>query len=121
VNVRQAVDGALGDPLYFRRGPTTGAQFQATADLRFRRTERVRIETAVAGPVDDASARFLDRNGQPMAVPVTATVREDKDGTRWMVTEMALTPLAPADYVIELIATRQGKTEKAVAAIKVVP
>ena len=34
-------------PLYFRRGPTTGNRWLPAADLRFSRTERVRIEIPV--------------------------------------------------------------------------
>jgi hypothetical protein len=37
-----------------------------------------------------------------MAVPVTAAVRTDADGVRWQSAELALAPLAPGEYVVEL-------------------
>jgi VWFA-related protein len=87
--------------LFVRRGAATGNQETPTADLRFRRNEQIRVEipTALSDPV---TARLLDRTGKPLAVPVTAVVRDDPDGSRWATAQLALAPLAPADYVIEL-------------------
>jgi hypothetical protein len=45
--------------------------------------------------------------GNPLAVPVTAAIREDADGSRWMTAHLALAPLAAGDYVIELTAGKQ--------------
>jgi hypothetical protein len=101
----------------WRRGPTTGPKYEMTADPRFRRSDRVRIEhaTTAAGA---ATARMLDRAGSPMAVPVQVTERADESGEfRWIVAEAALAPLAPGDYAIE-VTLDQGK---AVTAFKVVP
>ena len=44
-----------------------------TADLRFRRSERLRVE--VPSAADVAAARLLDRTGKPLAVPVAAATR----------------------------------------------
>ena len=87
--------------LFFRRGPATANRDVPTADLRFRRSERLRVDvpTPAAGTV---TARLLDRNGNALAIPVTATVRDDPDGSRWQSAEVALAPLAPADYLVEL-------------------
>ena len=54
-------------------------------------------------------------------VPVAATTRLDADGTRWVVGDVALTPLAPGDYLIEIAIRQQDREQKALAAIKVVP
>jgi hypothetical protein len=35
-------------------------------------------------------------------VPLTTATRNDADGTRWLTAEVALAPLAAADYVIEI-------------------
>ena len=86
--------------LVFRRGPSTANRDAATADLRFRRTERIRVEVPGLGAATP-DARLLDRNGAPLAVPVTAGVRE-ADGTAWGTAEAALAPLAPGDYLIEI-------------------
>src|SRR6185503_17501324 len=87
--------------MFVRRG--AGNRESPTADLRFRRNEQLRVEIPVAAS-DPPSARLLDRNGQPLAVPVTAAVRDDADGSRWHTAQLSLAPLAPADYVIELTA-----------------
>jgi len=35
-------------------------------------------------------------------VPVVAAIRDDPDGSRWQTAQLALAPLAPGDYVIEI-------------------
>ncbi|HVZ22448.1 MAG TPA: hypothetical protein VG871_15350, partial [Vicinamibacterales bacterium] len=48
-------------------------------------------------------AELLDRTGKPIAaIPVTAATRTDPDGTKWATGELALAPLAPGDYIVEL-------------------
>ena len=97
--------------VFIRRGPLTGNKELPTADLRFRRSERVRVE--VPSAVDVTSARLLDRTGKVMAaIPVAASTRTDADGTRWATGELLLAPLGPADYVIEVVA---GDTRTLVA------
>ena len=97
--------------VFIRRGPMTGNKELPTADLRFRRSERVRVE--VPSAVEVTSARLLDRTGKVMAaVPVAASTRTDADGTRWATGELLLAPLGPADYVIEVVA---GDTRTLVA------
>jgi VWFA-related protein len=89
--------------MFFRQGPTTGNRQVATADLRFRRSDRVHVE--VPAPTSDPiTARLLDRTGKALAIPVTAMVRDDADGSRWRVADVTLAPLAAGDYLIELTA-----------------
>lgn len=87
--------------LFVRRGPSTGNKDVATADLRFRRSEQIRVEIPTVSS-DAVTARLLDRTGKPLAVPVTAAVRDDADGSRWVTAQLALSPLAPGDYVVEI-------------------
>jgi hypothetical protein len=96
-----------------------------TADLRFRRNEQVRVEipAASSGPV---TARLLDRTGKPLAVPVTATVRDDADGSRWVTAQLALAPLAAGDYVIEIVSGSGGSgapggERRMISAFRIVP
>jgi VWFA-related protein len=107
----------LGEAVMWRRGPTTGPKYAMTADPRFQRSERVRLEhaTIAAGqPV----ARMLDRGGNPMNVPVLVSERQDASGEfRWLVADAVLAPLAPGDYAIELTLDET----KEVTAFKVVP
>lgn len=95
-----------------RRGPTTGLAYQATADPRFRRTERLRAEVPILteGPLTGAG-RVLTREGQPLALQVTMTERTDeRSGTRYLVGDVTLAPLAQGDYVLELQAGRASAT-----------
>ncbi len=95
-----AAPEAIG-ALFVRRGASTGNKEVPTADLRFRRNEQVRVEIPTQSS-DPVTARLLDRTGKPLAVPVTAAVRDDADGSRWVTAQLALAPLAPADYAIEI-------------------
>jgi hypothetical protein len=102
--------------VFFRRGATTGNRDVPTADLRFRRSDRLRVD--VPAPTADAvAARLLDRNGNALPIPVAGTVRDDADGSRWRSAELALAPLAAGDYLVEL-ATGTGRT---LIAFRVIP
>ena len=110
-------EAALGEAVLWRRGPTTGLQHRRTADPRFLRSERLRLEHATTLP-DAASARMLDRNGNPLNVPVQVGERQDaSSGFRWIVIDAALAPFAPGDYAIEVT---QGAA-KQVTGFRVVP
>jgi hypothetical protein len=95
----------LPKPALFRRGPATGNRLEPATGVTFSRTERVHLELALEAGMKDPSARFLDRTGQPMALPVTVGERTDPDGTRWLTADVTLAPLAPGNYAIELAAT----------------
>jgi len=114
--------GALG-AIYIRRGPSSGNKEVVTADLRYRRSDRIRVEVPGVSPT--ATARLLDRRGKPLAVPLTTATRNDADGTRWLTAEVALAPLAAADYVIEFTgeAGRAGGAggKRTLVAFRVVP
>ena len=105
-----------------RRGPGTGRLFVPTADARFRRTERLVVETPLVSKAATVSARLLNRAGQPMAVPVTLTERTDGlPSARVSIAEVSLAPLAPGEYVVEVIATEGTKTETVSFAMRIVP
>jgi len=102
--------------LWVRRGPASGNRDVPTADVRFRRSEQLRVEI-LSRSTDPATGRLLDRFGKALAVPVSVGQRSDADGSRWMTAQLALAPLAPADYVVEL---SQGSA-RTLAAFRVVP
>jgi VWFA-related protein len=102
--------------VFFRRGPGTANRDAPTADLRFRRAERLRVDVPTPA-ADMVTARLLDRNGNALSIPVTAAVRDDPDGSRWQSAEVALAPLAPADYLVELTSPA-GRT---LLAFRVIP
>jgi VWFA-related protein len=89
--------------LIVRRGPFTGLKEVPTADLRFRRSEQMRIEVPAPGSSTPlTSARLLDRNGKAMAVPVATAFRDDGEGVRWVTAQVPLTPLGVGDYIVEI-------------------
>jgi hypothetical protein len=102
--------------LFIRRGPSTANKEVPTADLRFRRSESIRLEIPTTADAAGA-ARLLDRTGKPLAVPVAAALREDADGSRWLTAQLALAPLAPADYVIELTISER----RMLSAFRIIP
>jgi VWFA-related protein len=102
--------------IVFRRGVTTGNQPMATADLRFRRTERISIDVPTTS-ADAGTARLLSRGGQAMTIPVASAIRDDADGSRWRTAQLALAPLAPGDYVVE----QSSGTETTLTAFRVLP
>jgi hypothetical protein len=102
--------------MFFRRGSATANRDVATADLRFRRSDRLRVDVPSPG-AENVTARLLDRAGAPIAIPVSAMVRDDADRSRWLSAEVALAPLAPGDYVVEIVAG----TSRTLAAFRVIP
>jgi VWFA-related protein len=106
----------LGEAVMWRRGPSTGPRYLRTADPRFTRSERIRLELAAAS-TEAASARVLDRLGKPLQIPAQVTARQDPGGFSWIVVDAALAPLAMGDYAIEVT---QGAA-KQITAFKLVP
>jgi VWFA-related protein len=119
-DVSEAAASVLGQPIVFRRGPYAGPGFQPTADLRFRKAERIRLDVPLAAQVDSVAGQLLDRKGQPLRVPVTTGLREDA-GQAFLTAEVVLAPLAPGDYVIEVSARRGERTDKVLTALRIVP
>jgi VWFA-related protein len=92
---------ALGESLMFRRGPSTGPRYLATADPRFQRSDRLRLE--IPAQLDgNAAVRLLDRTGKLLQVPVTTSERRDDAGFRWVVVDATLAPLALGEYAVEV-------------------
>lgn len=102
----------LGEPILLRRGPATRQRYLRTADLRFQRNDRLRIEIPTNG-ADTVSATLRDSTGAALPVPITLTERADDSGTwRWVVADVPLAALAPAVYAVEV---RQGGVTRATA------
>jgi VWFA-related protein len=101
-----------GAPLVLRRGPSTGIAYVPTADLRFRRQERIRIE--LSSPREAVTAALVDRRGKPLEIPVRV---EPATPERGLIAEVSLAPLAAGDYAIVLTL---GETRLAVP-VRVIP
>lgn len=94
---------AIGEAALWRRGTSTGPQYVRTADARFQRSDRMRLEFASDSAA--ATARLLDRAGKAIQVPVQVSERVDAaEGVRWIVADITLAPLAPGDYAVEITA-----------------
>jgi VWFA-related protein len=94
---------AIGEAVLWRRGTSTGLQYVRTADSRFQRSDRMRLEFATG--TTGATARLLDRAGKALQVPVQIGERADAaEGVRWIVADVTLAPLAPGDYAVEVTA-----------------
>lgn len=93
---------SLGESLMLRRGPSTGPRYVATADPRFQKSDRLRLEMPTLLDAN-ATARLLDRTGKPLLVPVTTSDRRDETGGfRWVIVDATLAPLAPGEYAVEV-------------------
>jgi len=119
-DVSGSTASVLGQPMLFRRGPYSGTGYQPTADLRFRKAERIRVDLPLGGAIDSSAAQLLDRKGQVLPIPVT-TGQRDEGGRRFLTAEVTLAPLAPADYLVEVSVRRGEKTEKKLTAFRIVP
>ena len=114
------LESSAPQPLMYRRGPATANRVQPAADLRFSRTDRLRLELPVDAGSQPGEARVLDRAAQPLAVPATVSQRTDTDtGQRWLTVDVVLAPLAPADYLIEIALKRGPTEERILTAIRV--
>ena len=107
--------------LALRRGPSTGLAYIPTADPRFRRTERLRIEVPVASAGFTGTGRLLTREGKPLQVVVNVSAREDAKGQHLAVGEAVLAPLAAGEYVLELSLAKDGKTEAVSYGFRLIP
>lgn len=108
-----------GGVMFYRAGQgAAGREFQ-TADVRFRRNERLRVAIPAPATVS-VTARLLDRAGKEMPVPLTTSRVDDGEGVSWQTAQLTLAPLAPGDYVIELTTATGADAHIALAAFRVV-
>jgi len=110
----------MGKPLLFRRGSATGPGFVPTTDLRFRRTDRLRVDVQIAAALESMTAALLDRTGKPLALPVTLVERTE-NGVRYVSGDVTLAPLAIGDYLIEITHRADAGPTSAFVAFRIVP
>jgi VWFA-related protein len=108
--------------LAMRRGPSTGLAYLPTADPRFRRTERLRLEVPLMAEGFTPTGRMLTREGQPMPLIVSYTTRVDEArNVRFGVAEVVLAPLAEGEYVVEVSLEKNGKTDVVSYGFRIIP
>ena len=105
-----------------RRGPSTGLAYLPTADPRFRRTERLRAEVALASEGFTGAGRLLTREGQPTPLVVSFSTRVDAaTEQRFGVADVTLSALAEGEYVLELTLQKNGTTDVVAYGFRIVP
>jgi VWFA-related protein len=118
---RPAAAPVAGEPVIFRRGPTTGNVLQKSTGREFSRTERLHIEM-LPGEASGWTGALLDRTGKTLPIPVPTGERTDAaTGQRWLIADLTLAPLGAGDYAIELTVQRAGEPVKILKAIHVTP
>ena len=122
-SVRVVVPEAAGGSgaVFFRRGPATGNREVATADLRFRRGDTLRVMVPADSGTMPAGARLLDRTGKALAIPVAVSVVDEPDGSHWLVAQSALAPLGTGDYLIEVSGMVGSGERRSLVAFRVIP
>ena len=103
-----------------RRGPGTGLKFVLAAEPRFRRTERLRIETALPAEAKVAGGRVLTSQEQPMALVVNYS-KEETGGRAFGIAEVVLAPLAVGQYALELAFDVDGQRQTVSYAFRIIP
>jgi VWFA-related protein len=110
----------LGQPMLFRRGPTSGNRLVPAGSFQFSRTERAHLEFPAAADVKPGTARLLDKSGEPLSIPVTTSERTDaQTGQRWLTADVTLAALGAGDYVIEFTTGDATAQKKVLTAIRV--
>lgn len=107
----------VGQPRAFRGAPSLRSPLQPMADGQISRLERLRVEWPVLGPVDQRAARLLDRTGKPLGGPLPfAPLPPDRQA---LAVDIPMAALPAGDYVVELVATTAGESERRLLAFRV--
>lgn len=99
----------LGRVSLFRATPSSRSPLVPISAPLMRRTERLHLEWDVLADLHTRSARVLGKDGQPRAVQVTVSERPVEATTSGaamrprVMADVVLAPLAPGDYVVELV------------------
>ena len=110
----------LGTPRLFRQRPGAGSPLAPTADPRYSRTERLRVEVPAGGALEDVSGELLDRTGKPIRVPVTCSARHGTPQDPASADcDITLAPLAAGDYGIRVAVTMAGRRHEVFTAFRV--
>jgi VWFA-related protein len=112
------LDPALQQPLLFRRGLSTGNRLQPAAGFQFSRTDRLHLELPIS-TATPGTGRFLDRNAQPLQIPVQVGDKTDAEGQRWLTADATLAALGAGDYVLEVTLNAEGTERRVLTGIRV--
>jgi hypothetical protein len=119
LDVSATPGGILGEPVIYRAATAGSAPLRAAADFQFWKTERVHAEFAVDGALERREGHVLTKDGSVVAVPVQIT-EKDRDGHPIVAADVGLSALASGDYVLEVVAVRNGVEAKKYVPIRIV-
>jgi VWFA-related protein len=104
-----------GLPVVYRSDAAGRMAPAPVADFQFRRSDRLRVQWPVQQPLDERSARILDRRGNLLAVPASVALTDDLVNV-----DVPLASLTEGDYLVELLLARDGRSERKLVAFRVV-
>ena len=117
--VKVTADPKALEPVMFKRGLSTGNRLQPSASFEFSRTDRLQLQLPLAGETKPGSGRFLDRNAQPLQIPVQVGEKQDPDGQRWLTADATLSALGAGDYVVEITVMSGAAEQRVLTPIRV--
>ena len=117
--VKLTADVKTPEPVLFKRGLSTGNRLQPMAQFEASRTDRLQLQLPLIGDAKPGTGRLLDRNGQPLQIPVQVGEKQDPDGQRWLTADAILSALGAGDYVAEVNFSRSGVEQRVLTAIRV--
>ena len=91
---------------------------QPAAGFKFSRTERLHLELPIS-TATPGSGRFLDRNAQPLQIPVQVGEKTDGEGQRWLTADATLSALGAGDDILENSLKAEGTERHVLAGIRV--
>jgi VWFA-related protein len=106
-------------PLLFRRGLSTGNRLQPVAGFQFSRTDRLHLELPIGADGAPGSGRLLDRNAQPLQIPVQIGEKKTDDGQRWLTADATLSALGAGDYLVEVVYAAGAAEQRVLTAVRV--
>ena len=117
-----AAEAAAAAPRLSRASPVTRQKFVPTADPRYRRNEKVRVEVPIAPGATSVKADLLDQTGKVMAaIPVaSALVAPDDGGIGWATADSRRAPRGRRLHrPVEVV--NPDRTVRTLTGFKVVP
>jgi VWFA-related protein len=108
------------EPAVLRRGPSTGMAYAPTADLRFTRQERIRLEWPETSAPEALDVSLVNQRGDALKLPAQVSARDD-NGTRVSVVDFAFAPLAPGGYALLVREKDQARETSTIVPLQVIP
>lgn len=112
-----AVGSGLGRGTLYRAGSLPRHPYLPAADLRFARTDRLRIEWPLDAPIDGPAVRLLSAAGTPLKADIVTSV---VDGSPALLrADIRLLSLAAGDFIVEASGAIGGATVTQLTGIRV--